>query len=77
MRKTFPFTKIKARKGDLMAQGDILKILEKKQQATVREISQLTNTNIYSIYKNLKRLQKQGIVVYKRGIVRLVQKQIK
>jgi len=57
-----------------MAQGDILKILQKKQQATVREISQLTNTNIYSIYKNLKRLQKQGIVVYKRGIVRLIRK---
>jgi len=57
-----------------MAQGDILKILQKKQQATVREISQLTNTNIYSIYKNLKRLEKQGLVVYKRGIVRLIRK---
>ena len=57
-----------------MAQADILKILQKKQQATVREISQLTNTNIYSIYKNLKRLQKQGLVVYKRGIVRLIRK---
>jgi len=57
-----------------MAQGDILKILQKKQQATVREISQLTNTNIYSIYKNLKRLKKQGLVVYRHGIVRLIQK---
>jgi len=57
-----------------MAQGDILKLLEKYREMHVKEISRHININIYSIYKNLKRLRKQGLVVYKRGIVRLAQK---
>jgi len=55
-----------------MAQGDILKLLKKRRQMTVKEISRSININIYSVYENLRRLRKQGWVELKRGKVRLL-----
>jgi Sugar-specific transcriptional regulator TrmB. len=43
-----------------MAQGDILKLLKKRREMTVKEISRSININIYSVYENLRRLRKQG-----------------
>jgi len=55
-----------------MAQGDILKLLKKHREMTVKEISHSININIYSVYENLRRLRRQGWVELKRGKVRLL-----
>jgi len=55
-----------------MAQGDILKLLKKHGEMSVKEISRSININIYSVYENLRRLRRQGWVELKRGKVRLL-----
>jgi len=52
-----------------MAQGDILKILERQKVVRVKELSQILGISEQAIRRNLRALQKQYQIKRKKGIV--------
>jgi DeoR/GlpR family transcriptional regulator of sugar metabolism len=52
-----------------MAQGDILKILERQKIISVKELSKMLGISEQAIRRNLKSLQKQYPIKRKKGIV--------
>ena len=52
-----------------MAQGDILKILERQKVVRVKELSQILGISEQAIRGNLRALQRQYPIKRKRGIV--------
>jgi DeoR/GlpR family transcriptional regulator of sugar metabolism len=52
-----------------LAQGDILKILERQKVITVKELSQMLGISEQAIRRNLRALQRQYPIKRKKGIV--------
>jgi DeoR/GlpR family transcriptional regulator of sugar metabolism len=52
-----------------LAQGDILKILERQKIITVKELSQILGISEQAIRRSLRALQKQYPIKRRRGIV--------
>jgi DeoR/GlpR family transcriptional regulator of sugar metabolism len=52
-----------------MAQGDILKILERQKVISVKELSKMLGISEQAIRRNLRALQRQYLIRRKKGIV--------
>jgi len=55
-----------------MAQGDILKILERQKIVRVKELSKILGISEQAIRRNLRALEKQYPIKRKKGIVFLL-----
>ena len=55
-----------------MAQGDILKILERQKIVRVKELSEILGISEQAIRRNLRALEKQYPIKRKKGIVFLL-----
>jgi len=50
-----------------MSQSDVLKLLEKHKELETKVIAKLLGISVQAVRRNLKQLERQGLVVRRRG----------
>jgi len=50
-----------------LAQSDVIKLLKKYQELEIKTISKLLGISVQAVRRNLRQLEKQGLIIRYRG----------